>query len=103
MSEQSEQESDRQPAERLLSLDAFRGLVMCTLAVNGFAFASTAKRLGYGPDADVDTYAGSIWQFLAFHNTHPEWNSQFYVVGCSFWDLIQPAFMFMVGVAMPYS
>src|SRR5205823_6438663 len=24
-------------------------------------------------------------------------------VGCSFWDLIQPSFMFMVGVAMPYS
>ena len=24
-------------------------------------------------------------------------------VGCAFWDLIQPSFMFMVGVALPYS
>ena len=23
--------------------------------------------------------------------------------GCTFWDLIQPSFMFMVGVAMPFS
>ena len=92
-----------QPSERLLSLDTFRGLIMCTLAVNGFALAATAKQLGYTPDAEVDSAAGWIWQTLAFHNSHPFWNSQFYVVGCSYWDLIQPAFMFMVGVAMPYS
>ena len=24
-------------------------------------------------------------------------------IGCSYWDLIQPSFMFMVGVAMPFS
>src|SRR5262249_27903107 len=28
---------------------------------------------------------------------HVEWR------GCAFWDLIQPSFMFMVGVAMPFS
>ena len=28
---------------------------------------------------------------------HREW------VGCAPWDLIQPAFTFMVGVALPYS
>ncbi len=86
-----------------MSLDAFRGLVMCTLAVNGFAFAATAKKLGYGPEAQIDSYVGWIWQSLAFHTSHPAWNSQFYLLGCSFWDLIQPAFIFMVGVAMPYS
>ncbi len=39
----------------------------------------------------------SIWQLLAFHQTHAEW------VGCSLHDLIQPSFSFLVGVAMPYS
>ncbi|NND97548.1 MAG: DUF5009 domain-containing protein [Pirellulaceae bacterium] len=95
------QPADRPP--RLLSLDVYRGLIMCLLAVNGLALAATAKRLGYGPDASPADLTGRIWQSLAFHNSHPHWNSQFYVLGCSFWDLIQPAFMFMVGVAMPYS
>ena len=88
---------------RLLSLDVFRGLIMCTLAVNGFAIAATAKKLGYGPDVQTESLSGWIWQTAAFHNAHPPWNSQFYWIGCSYWDLIQPAFMFMVGVAMPYS
>jgi predicted acyltransferase len=38
-----------------------------------------------------------IWQFLAYQLAHVKWT------GCSFWDLIQPSFMFMVGVAIPYS
>lgn len=88
---------------RLLSLDTFRGLIMCALALNGLALAATAKRLGYGFDVETDSIIGHIWQWLAFHNSHSIWNSQFYVVGCSFWDLIQPAFIFMVGVAMPFS
>jgi heparan-alpha-glucosaminide N-acetyltransferase len=90
-------------AGRLVSLDAMRGLIMCTLALNGLALAATAKNLGYGPAAEVTSLLGRLWQSLAFHSSHPAWNSQFYMVGCSYWDLIQPAFMFMVGVAMPYS
>lgn len=35
--------------------------------------------------------------FFAYQFDHAEW------VGCSLWDLIQPAFMFMVGVALPWS
>ena len=91
------------PSTRLVSLDTYRGLVMCLLAINGLAVAATAKKLGFGPTEEVSTWQGQIWQWLAFHNSHPSWNSQFYVVGCALWDLIQPAFMFMVGVAMPYS
>ena len=89
--------------ERLLSLDTYRGLIMCLLAVNGFAIAATVKSMGYGPDHVAENWMQRIWQWLAFHNSHPQWNSQFYFLGCSFWDLIQPSFMFMVGVAMPYS
>lgn len=89
--------------KRLLSLDAFRGLIMCLLAINGLAVNATAKKLGYRVGAEAETWTAQIWQWLAFHNSHPQWNSQFYWVGCSLWDLIQPSFMFMVGVAMPYS
>src|SRR5262249_48129454 len=39
----------------------------------------------------------SVWQFLSFHFDHAAWE------GGGFWDMIQPSFMFMVGVAMPYS
>lgn len=36
-------------------------------------------------------------QFVAYQLSHVEWT------GCSLWDLIQPSFMFMVGVALPFS
>ncbi len=38
-----------------------------------------------------------ILQFLAYQTDHVAW------VGCSLWDLIQPSFSFIVGVAVPYS
>lgn len=94
---------NREAPARLVSLDTYRGLVMCLLAINGLAVAAVAKKLGFAGDAEVETWSAQIWQWLAFHNSHPMWNSQYYIVGCSLWDLIQPAFMFMVGVAMPYS
>lgn len=36
--------ADNSAPARLLSLDTFRGLIMCTLAINGLALATTAKR-----------------------------------------------------------
>lgn len=39
----------------------------------------------------------SVWGFLATQTDHVAWG------GCVLWDLIQPSFMFMVGVALPYS
>ncbi len=78
---------------RLVSLDAYRGLVMFVLAASGFGIAKTANAL---PDND-------LLQYLKFHTTHPQWHSQFNLIGVSLWDMIQPAFMFMVGVSLPYS
>jgi len=104
--QRSTPDSESPPADkpkRLVSLDAYRGFIMITLAAGGFGFATTAKNLGYGPDISPDSVVGQFWQMLAFHSTHPEWNSQYGIFGCSYWDLIQPSFMFMVGVAMPYS
>jgi predicted acyltransferase len=37
------------------------------------------------------------WAWLAAQFDHVAWE------GCGFWDLIQPAFTFMVGMAMPFS
>lgn len=39
----------------------------------------------------------TLWAKASWLVTHVDW------VGCSPWDLIQPAFMFMVGLAVPYS
>ncbi len=82
------------PAEkppRLVSLDAYRGFIMLAMASSGLYLWQVAKSI---PESDP-TY--SIWKFLAFHTDHVEW------VGGGFWDMIQPSFMFMVGVAVPYS
>jgi heparan-alpha-glucosaminide N-acetyltransferase len=72
---------------RLLSLDAYRGLIMVVLASGGLGFTAVYKSFPDSPE----------WRFLAWHTDHVAW------IGCSFWDLIQPSFMFMVGVAVPYS
>lgn len=86
-------ESDRPaPPPRLLSLDSYRGAVMILLAVNGFGLATLAK------DSD-----SAVLKWLGFQTSHPEWLSHFHLAGFALWDLIQPAFMFIVGVAVPYS
>ena len=68
---------------RLVSLDAYRGLIMVCLVSVGFGLSAF----------DGHPYLG----FLATQVDHVGWQ------GTVFWDLIQPAFMFMVGVAMPFS
>ncbi|HLJ96343.1 MAG TPA: DUF5009 domain-containing protein [Gemmataceae bacterium] len=73
---------------RLASLDAYRGFIMLVMASGGFAFAEVAKK--HFPDS-------SYWNFLGYEFDHVPWT------GCAFWDLIQPSFMFMVGVAIPFS
>lgn len=74
-------------APRLASLDAYRGFIMLMMASAGFHVADVAAKK---PSSEV-------WGFLAGQTEHVAWR------GCSFWDLIQPSFMFMVGVAMAYS
>src|SRR5258705_13928763 len=41
--------------------------------------------------------ASWFWAFVAFNTTHVPWQ------GCSLHDLIQPAFSFLVGAALPFS
>ena len=76
---------------------------MVTLAAHAFGAMQTARKLGHWPELSDDSLTGRIWHWLAFHGHHPPWNSQFYFLGMTYWDLVQTGFMFMVGVAMPYS
>ena len=73
--------------KRLQSLDFMRGLIMVLLALESTGLYEHLEEAGKGTMID-----GYMEQF--FH--HP-WH------GLHFWDLIQPAFMFMAGTAMAYS
>lgn len=98
----SEQPEQVEPVkQRLVSLDAYRGFIMIMLAANGFGIAGFARLDATNPI--WESWDHDWWQSLAFHFNHPAWESITGWVGVSFWDLIQPSFMFMVGVAMPYS
>src|SRR4051794_20735534 len=72
---------------RLVSLDAYRGAIMLLMASSGLGLAKLAN----------DFPEHSAWRLVGTQVEHSAW------VGCTLWDLIQPAFMFMVGVALPSS
>jgi predicted acyltransferase len=76
-----------QEQERILSVDFFRGLTM-------FLLIGESTEL-YSHIASIQ--GSSIMQFIGTQLSHHEWN------GLHFWDLIQPFFMFIVGVAIPFA
>jgi predicted acyltransferase len=75
------------PARRWLSLDAYRGWVMCLMMGEALQFYTVA---GARPQS-------AFWRFLGQQQTHAKWT------GCSLHDLIQPSFTFLVGVVLPFS
>jgi predicted acyltransferase len=84
--------------QRLQSLDVYRGLIMVALAFNGFGLLATARlHVAAAGKGQVAQDAVPFWEDVRYQSDHVEW------VGCGFWDLIQPSFMFMVGVAMAFS
>jgi predicted acyltransferase len=74
--------------ERYLSLDAYRGLIMILLVSGGLGFSDLA------PDVLA---AHPIYRAIANQLEHRPWG------GADFEDMIMPAFLFMVGVAMPFA
>src|SRR4029453_17779751 len=76
-----------QSATRITSIDAFRGFVM-------FLMLAEAMRLWTLHTAFP---ASTLWAIVAYNTTHVPWQ------GCSLHDLIQPAFSFLVGAALPFS
>ena len=72
---------------RMLSIDFFRGLTM-------FLLIGESTRIY----SHISSIEGSrIMQFIGTQFSHHEWH------GLHFWDLIQPFFMFIVGVAIPFA
>lgn len=73
---------------RVLSIDAFRGFTMIMMLSEGFGLTHFLKDPIIGP--------------IAAQFEHVDWNIS--IPGdLHFWDLIQPFFMFIVGVVMPVS
>ena len=73
---------------RLASLDFYRGLIMILLMVD-----STGLYEHWVSMTEPDFFMHSV----AIQFTHYPWH------GLHFWDLIQPGFMFIAGVAMAFS
>ena len=72
---------------RIAAIDAFRGFVM-------FLMLAEAMRLWTLHNAFPDS---RFWSIVAYNTSHVPWQ------GCSLHDLIQPAFSFLVGAALPFS
>ena len=73
---------------RLSSLDFYRGLVMVLLMLESTEL--------YGHLLNI-SQPGSFINFIGIQLSHHPWH------GLHFWDLIQPAFMFIAGTAMAFS
>ena len=81
-------EIQEKPRGRLLSLDFYRGLTMFLL------IAEFSHLFSYMVSPELE---GTFIHALGTQFHHVRWE------GMRFWDLIQPFFMFIVGVAMPLS
>jgi predicted acyltransferase len=73
---------------RLASLDFFRGFTMFLLIGESTELYSHLRN---------PALHGTVLGFLGWQLDHHPWN------GLHFWDLVQPFFMFIVGVAMPFA
>ncbi len=73
---------------RLASLDFYRGLIMVLLMLESTGLYEHLLRM---------STPGTFLHSLANQFTHYPWH------GLHFWDLIQPDFMFIAGVAMAFS
>ncbi len=73
---------------RIVSIDAYRGLVMILMAsAIGEGFSALSQK-------DPSNIPLNV---LTLQFEHLEWR------GITIWDMIQPSFMFLVGVSLPFS
>jgi len=82
-----EQERKPEGITRVISLDALRGLVMVLMLGEAMHLFDVVRSFPHS----------IFWRVIAFNTEHVEWQ------GCSLHDLIQPAFSFLVGAALPFS
>lgn len=72
---------------RIVAIDAFRGFVMLLMLAEAMRLWTLEA-----------VFPGSrFWALVAYNTEHVPWQ------GCSLHDLIQPAFSFLVGAALPFS
>lgn len=81
-------DSFMRPGNRLMSLDFFRGFIM---------FLLIAEATGIYDVLNAPSLKGTFLHAIIIQFQHPEWN------GLRLWDLGQPFFMFISGVAMVFS
>ena len=74
--------------QRVLSIDVFRGLTMFLL------IGEFTHLFSYIVN---DQLNGTFIYYLGQQFHHHPWN------GLRFWDLVQPYFMFIVGLSLPYA
>jgi len=79
---------DNTKPERILSIDVFRGLTMFLL------IGEFTHLFSFLVD---DSLEGTFLYALGQQFHHHPWN------GLRFWDLIQPFFMFIVGLSLPFA
>lgn len=77
-------------SERITSVDFFRGITM-------FLLVGESTRLYNLLEHSAEAGGGTVVSYFARMFSHHEWH------GMHFWDLIQPFFMFIVGVAIPFA
>jgi predicted acyltransferase len=75
------------PANRVASVDVYRGFVMFLMLAEVLYLSQVSKA----------NPGSTFWQVLAFNQSHVEW------AWLSLHDLIQPSFTFLVGVVLPFS
>src|SRR3984957_10624999 len=74
-------------ATRVVSLDVLRGTVMFLMLAEAMHLHAVASGFPHS----------LFWRIIGFNTDHVDWQ------GCSLHDLIQPAFSFLVGAALPFS
>src|SRR5436305_262272 len=80
-------ETTSEASVRLVSVDVFRGLVMVLMLAEVMHLPEVAQAFPHS----------LFWRIVGFNTEHVDWQ------GCSLHDLIQPAFSFLVGAALPFS
>ncbi len=96
----SESSGSLEKPRRVMAVDAYRGFVMALMVSAGFGLVPVARNPEVLGQFDGKPVAGLwrwLWHVLEYQFSHTAW------AGCSLWDLIQPSFLFIVGVAMPFS
>ncbi|MEK6250258.1 MAG: hypothetical protein N2C12_18890, partial [Planctomycetales bacterium] len=103
MADEVEKDATSKP-QRLCSLDVYRGAIMFFLAASSVAL-TPALISSFFPE-------NTFWEFCRTQWQHANWRisisnlaalQSWQDVSFRLWELIQPSFMFMVGVSMPYS